>query len=289
MSKERILSLPCWDSSVELEALPGGITNRNYKVVSAAGNCMARVCEDHRFLGIDRRNERVCQVAAATLGVAPAIVYHEEGILVSEFIEARTLEDPDVREGAMLRRLAQVLRCLHGARENLTGEMLYFCPFQTIRTYVGNARGLGALLPESIDSMLEDMTWLARELSPFRPSLCHNDVLAANILDDGDSLWLVDWEYGGMGNPLFDLAGVCGNCGLQREEEALLLTGYFGREDAAVAREVHILKAVSLLREALWAVIQAVASDIDFDYAAYATKNFEAYSRAREDLNGASR
>ena len=285
MSKERILSLPCWDSSVELEELPGGITNRNYKVVSAAGNRMARVCEDHRVLGIDRRNEVACQGAAAALGIAPEIVYHEEGILVSEFIEAQTLADSDVREAAALRRLAQVLRHLHGSRDSLSGEMLYFCPFQTIRTYVGNARELGARLPETIDSVLEDMIWLSEEISPFRPALCHNDVLAANILDDGDRLWLVDWEYGGMGNPLFDLAGVCGNCGLEREEEVLLLSAYFGREDAAVAREVRILKAVSLLRETLWAVIQTIASDIDFDYVTYAAELFEAYSRARQDLN----
>ena len=285
MSKERILSLPCWDSSVELEELPGGITNRNYKVVSAAGNRMARVCEDHRVLGIDRRNEVACQGAAAALGIAPEIVYHEEGILVSEFIEAQTLADSDVREAAALRRLAQVLRHLHGSRDSLSGEMLYFCPFQTVRTYVGNARELGARLPETIDSVLEDMIWLSEEISPFRPALCHNDVLAANILDDGDRLWLVDWEYGGMGNPLFDLAGVCGNCGLEREEEVLLLSAYFGREDAAVAREVRILKAVSLLRETLWAVIQTVASDIDFDYVSYAAELFEAYSRARQDLN----
>ena len=285
MSKERILSLPCWDSSVELEELPGGITNRNYKVVSAAGNRMARVCEDHRVLGIDRRNEVACQGAAAALGIAPEIVYHEEGILVSEFIEAQTLADSDVREAAALRRLAQVLRHLHGSRDSLSGEMLYFCPFQTVRTYVGNARELGARLPETIDSVLEDMIWLSEEISPFRPALCHNDVLAANILDDGDRLWLVDWEYGGMGNPLFALAGVCGNCGLEREEEVLLLSAYFGREDAAVAREVRILKAVSLLRETLWAVIQTIASDIDFDYVTYAAELFEAYSRARQDLN----
>ena len=285
MSNERILSLPCWDSSVELEELPGGITNRNYKVVSAAGNRMARVCEDHRVLGIDRRNEVACQGAAAALGIAPEIVYHEEGILVSEFIEAQTLADSDVREAAALRRLAQVLRHLHGSRDSLSGEMLYFCPFQTVRTYVGNARELGARLPETIDSVLEDMIWLSEEISPFRPALCHNDVLAANILDDGDRLWLVDWEYGGMGNPLFDLAGVCGNCGLEREEEVLLLSAYFGREDAAVAREVRILKAVSLLRETLWAVIQTIASDIDFDYVTYAAELFEAYSRARQDLN----
>ena len=117
MSKDRILSLPCWDSSVELEELPGGITNRNYKVVSAAGNRMARVCEDHRVLGIDRRNEVACQGAAAALGIAPEIVYHEEGILVSEFIEAQTLADSDVRAAAALRRLAQVLRQVAGVSE----------------------------------------------------------------------------------------------------------------------------------------------------------------------------
>ena len=285
MSKERILSLPCWDSSVELEELSGGITNRNYKVMAATGNRMARVCEDHRILGIDRRNELVCQGAAAGLGIAPRVFYHEEGILVSDFIEGSTLGDSDVREAATLRRLAQVLRQLHESRDGLSGEMLYFCPFQTIRTYAGNARELGALLPENIDSVLEDIAWLAREVSPFRPSLCHNDVLAANILDDGDHLWLVDWEYGGMGNPLFDLAGVCGNCGLEPRDEALLLSAYFGREDPVVAREVRILKAVSLLRETLWAVIQTIASDIDFDYVTYAAELFEAYSRARQDLN----
>ena len=285
MSKERILSLPCWDSSVELEELSGGITNRNYKVIAPGGNRMARVCEDRRILGIDRRNELVCQGAAAGLGIAPPVFYHEEGILVSDFIEARTLGDGDVQEAATLRRLAQVLRQLHESRDGLSGEMLYFCPFQTIRTYVGNARELGAALPENIDSLLEDIAWLAGEVRPFRPSLCHNDVLAANILDDGDRLWLVDWEYGGMGNPLFDLAGVCGNCSLEPEQEALLLSAYFGREDQAVAREVKILKAVSLLRETLWALIQTVASEIEFDYASYSAGLFDAYRRAREDLN----
>lgn len=285
MSKERILSLPCWNSSVELEELPGGITNRNYKVIAAGGNRMARVCGDHRILGIDRRNELVCQEAAAGLGIAPQVFYHEEGILVSDFIEARTLGDSDVREAAALRRLAQVLRQLHESRDGLSGEMLYFCPFQTVRTYAGNARELGAALPENIDSVLEDIAWLAQEVSPFRPSLCHNDVLAANILDDGDHLWLVDWEYGGMGNPLFDIAGVCGNCSLEPAQEAQLLSAYFGREDETVAREVRILKVVSLLRETLWAVIQTVASEIEFDYAAYAAELFEAYRRAREDLN----
>ena len=92
-----------------------------------------------------------------------------------------------------------------------------------------------------------------------------------------------------MGNPLFDLAGVCGNCSLEPGQETLLLSAYFGREDPEVAREVRILKAVSLLRETLWALIQTVVSEIEFDYTAYAAELFEAYSHAREQLNEASR
>ena len=286
MSKERILSLPCWGSGVELEELSGGITNRNYKVSCSAGKRMARVCEDRRVLGIDRANERACQAAAASIGIAPAIVYHEEGVLVSEFVEGRTLKDSDVKEDEILERLARLLRELHESRSELRGELLYFCPFQTIRTYVGNAKELGAVLPDQLDVILADLDGLSGELEPFRPALCHNDVLAANLIDDGTALWLVDWEYGGMGNPLFDLAGVSGNCGLGPREEGLLLAAYFGGENPAAARQVSILKSVSLLRETLWALIQTVVSDIEFDYAAYAGELFEAYRLAREELRG---
>ena len=127
---------------------------------------MARVCEDRKVLGIDRANERACQAAAASIGIAPAIVYHEEGVLVSEFVEGRTLEDPDVKEDETLERLALLLRGLHESRSELRGELLYFCPFQTIRTYVGNAKELGAVLPDQLDAILEDLDGLSEALAP---------------------------------------------------------------------------------------------------------------------------
>src|SRR5205823_3331421 len=107
---------------------------------------------------------------------------------------------------------------------------------------------------------------LAGRVRPFTPTLCHNDLLAANILDDGRRIWLVDWEYAGVGHPLFDLAGVSGNCGFTPAMDLALLRAYRGHLRRRDLRELGILKAMSLLREALWAVIQAVASDIDFDY-----------------------
>src|SRR5207244_398033 len=96
------------------------------------------------------------------------------------------------------------------------------------RTYARTARALGARLPGDIDDLLEDARRLSRRIAPFRPVLCHNDLLAANILDDGAQVWLVDWEYAGIGHPLFDLAGISANCALAENLEVALLDAYRG-------------------------------------------------------------
>ena len=246
---------------------------------------VARICEDRRFLGIDRRNERVCQAAASQAGISPEVVHFQDGILVSRFVEATTLQDENLHDAAMLRRVADTLRQLHNQRDRLTGEMLFFCPFQTVRTYTATARKIQATLPDDIEELLNDSRRLSHQISVYQPTLCHNDLLAANIMDDGDKLWLVDWEYAGIGNPLFDLASVAANCRLNDEREAELIEAYLGSVAESIVRELHILKSVSLLREALWAVIQTVKSEIDFDYVKYATDNFEAYKRARVTLS----
>ena len=285
MSVERITSLSCWNSKVSVEPLEGGITNRNYLVRHGPGCHVARLCEELPHLGICRRNEWVCQRAAHTIGVAPAVTHRENGVLVSEYLEARTLSDEDLQNAALLERLVRTLKQLHGSWRRLEGEMLYFCPFQTVRTYTATARGLDVDLPDDIDALVGDANELSERMSPFQPTLCHNDLLAANILDDGDRLWLVDWEYAGIGNPLFDLAGVSGNCSLDGRLELVLLSAYRdGKPSDQDVAELRILKTISLLRESLWAFIQTRASDLDFDYHAYAEKNLDAYRHARQAL-----
>jgi thiamine kinase-like enzyme len=194
-----------------------------------------------------------------------------------------------VRTPEFVPRLAAVLRALHSGWDQLTGEILYFSAFQTNRTYAKTARSLGARLPEDMDSLLDDAQVLAHRITPFTPVLCHNDLLAANILDDGRDVWLVDWEYAGIGHPLFDLANVSATCAFPEPLERALLAAYRGapEADSHDLAQLRLLKTVSLLREVLWALIQTVASDIDFDYADYAARNMEAYRRARERLDEA--
>jgi thiamine kinase-like enzyme len=282
--ERRIQALDYWQHAITLEPLPGGITNYNYLVRDGARSCVARLCVERPLLGIDRRNEAVCQRAAHAFGIAPEIVYHQDGVLVSQHVPGRTLTPAEVREPEFIPRLAALLRTLHDSWDRLTGEVLYFSAFQTVRTYARTAQRLNARMPDDIDEMLDDASRLSRLLAPYHPVLCHNDLLASNVIADDARVWLVDWEYAGMGHPLFDLAGVSANCAFPEALEVTLLAHYRGSVDVRDLRELRVLKSVSLLREALWAVIQTVASDVDFDYVKYADDNFRAYREARSRL-----
>lgn len=274
---------------LEVEPIPGGITNQNYvvRIEPEPGPAyVARLGEDRPILGVDRRNEVTCHRAAGDLGLAPELVHHEPGLMVTRFIPGRTLGDADIRDPAMLARVAAVLRRLHESRHEVSGEWLYFCPFQTVRTYARTADRLGARLPDRLEVLLEHSVDLARRIGPFHPSPCHNDLLPANLIDDGKRLWLVDWEYAGIGHPLFDLANLAANAGLDEDGERHLISAYRGNATGETSdlAELRVLRAASTLRESLWATIQTVASTIDFDYHAYAARYYQAYLEARGRL-----
>ena len=281
---QRIAALKCWTGPITCTPLVGGITNHSFIVTSEQGRFVARVCEERRYLGIDRTNEWLCQLAAHKAGVTVDVLCFEDGILVSPFIVGKTLSDIDVTHVDVLTRTAQTMRQLHASLDHIEGELLYFCPFQTIRTYAATARSLGAVLPAAIGRFIAVLPALRAAMSPFTPTLCHNDLLPANILDDGTRLWFVDWEYAGMGNPLFDLANLAANRVLSPEIENALLHAYFGAVNERACAEVQVLKTVSLLREALWGVIQGIKSNIEFDYEGYTKGQLVAFEQSLENL-----
>jgi thiamine kinase-like enzyme len=277
---QRIRTLPLWSGPIVLQHLDGGITNRNYLVHDANERFVARIGEELFILGIDRRNELQCHRAAESLGVAPLLIHGADGVLVSRYIPSRTLDPASAREPGIAQRLAQVLRQLHDGWDGLIGDLLFFSPFQASRTYVATSRRIGAVVPLDIDEMLEATRKLAHSISPYIPTLCHNDMLPANVLDDGRRVWIVDWEYAGMGHPLFDLAGFSANCGYSEEQDIAFLGSYRGEFRPRDLYELRVLKVASLLRDALWGVVQTVASDLDVDYHEYARAYFEKYRSA---------
>jgi thiamine kinase-like enzyme len=281
---ERLRKLGLVRRPFSIERISGGLSNHNFAVRAGGQSYFVRICQELPLLGIDRRNEMVCHQAASFRGLAPEIVHHERGLLITRFIEGRTLDPAAIRDPTMLPRLAALLGHLHEGWDLVTGEVLYFCAFQTVRTYARTAARLQATLPHDIDRILADMTALSRQIAPFRPVLCHNDMLPANLIDEGERLWLLDWEYAGAGHPLFDLAHTSTANGLSLEQQRALLEAYPGRLPTAALAELQIFRVVALLRETLWSTIQTVASDIDFDYTRYAAENLDAYRAARAAL-----
>ena len=109
----------------------------------------------------------------------------------------------------------------------------------------------------------------------------HHDLLPGNLIDDGKRLWLIDWEYGAFGTPLFDLANLSSNGGFDEQQDSTLLASYF---DGAVSPELRAafeaMKAASLLREALWALVSEVhLKTPGVDYPAHAREYFDRLSR----------
>ncbi len=141
---------------VSVEPLPGGITNQNYRVEIEGGFLVARVCRELPLLGIDRRNEAICQGVAAGLGLAPELVHQEQGLLVSRYVPGRTLTAVELEDSRLIGQVGAALRRLHDGWDAVTGQVLYFCPFQTIRTYAQSAVDLGAKLPRK--SMISSRT-----------------------------------------------------------------------------------------------------------------------------------
>ena len=260
------------------EALGGGITNHNLKVTRPDGVVVLRVAgKDTDLLGIDRMVELAATRAAAEAGVGPEVVdfVEPEGWLVTRFVGGAIPPPETLREPEQLRRVAQALRAFHQGPP-LPGR---FDALEVVEAYRDTAVERGAVLPAAFAAAHE----LARRIAGLRaeqpPRPCHNDLLNANFIDDGERLVIVDWEYAGMGDPFFDLANFSVNHELDAEGRAVLLAAYAGDAHAAGLAALDLQRFMSDFREAMWGVVQGVVSELDFDFAAYAAEHFERMER----------
>ncbi len=239
----RVAGLSIWFGKVDPKPLAGGITNHNFVVEDRGRRYVVRSGADILVHGVVRANELAASRAAHEAGLSPRVVHAEPGILVLDFIEGRTFTPDDVRDPQNLERLVDIVRrCHRDIPLYLRGPAAMFWVFHVVRDY-GHTLEDGAsrhvpLLP----ALLARAARLESAVGPIDVVFGHNDLLAANFMDDGKKLWLLDWEYGGFNSPLFDLGGLASNSELSpgQAEEALAL--YFEtarRRYAAPARGGH--------------------------------------------------
>ncbi|HEY5112219.1 MAG TPA: choline/ethanolamine kinase family protein [Acidimicrobiales bacterium] len=271
------------DRRVRIEPLPGGHTNDNYVVDLGDERVVLRIPgQNTNLLGIDRDCEYEATRLASSIGIAPEVLARskEDGWMVTRFLPGDSPSQNSLAVDPLLRDVAETLRRLHGAGRIAT----IFNPFLVVRSYheLVNTRRIDEPFDYALALARMDQIASVRTFSP--TSFCHNDLRNTNFLHDG-TLRVLDWEYAGMGDPLFDLANFSANNHLSPEADESLLTSYFGRCDPSLTAVLALMKVVSELREVMWNLVQLCVSMLDIDYGAFARRRVSRYETLMEQMD----
>ena len=260
----------------QVEELSGGLTNVNLKVTTEDGSVVVRIAQaGSELLAIDRDAERRNSEAAAEAGVgAPVIEYVEDPrLLVVGFIEGHTFTDDDLRDGGHLTRVAAACKQLHqGPR--FVNE---FNMFEIQPRYLAIAHEHGFRLPDRYEEFADKAQQIKRALGtrPVATVPCNNDLLAGNFIDDGEKLWLIDYEYAGNNDPCFELGNLWSEANLADEQLDELMEAYDGELLRHRVARARLWGLMSKYGWTLWGSIQSSVSTIDFDFWEWAMEKYD--------------
>jgi thiamine kinase-like enzyme len=267
-----IAAIPDWvGREAEAEPIAAGLTNANWKVTVDGTPHFVRIpgaATD--LLAVDRANERYNTRAAATAGVGPPVLHElpEWDVFVLAWVDARTMS-------------IEALRQLHaGPRFRDDFDM-----FRTTERYLGVVDERSITIPTGYRDRLDRLPRIEAALAvhPLPTVPCHNDLLAENYLDDGERLWLVDYEYSGNNDPTFELGNTCQEQGWDEARIRELCAEYFGEATDALLARMRLQMIMSDVGWTLWAAIQAAISSIDYDFFGWAE---ERWDRAEKAIDG---
>ncbi len=258
-----------------LEELSGGLTNRNVKITTPTGAYVARCSVNTGLLGIDRDNEFYNSRAAAQAGVgAPVIDYRPDlGILLVGFLEGVTLTNADLQRPGVLARVAAGVRALHGGPRFRDR----FDMFERQPAYLKVLQDNGFRLPGDYLDFAPTFADIRRVLEATDQTTvpCNNDLLAGNFVDNGERVWLIDYEYSGNNDPCFELGNIWAECGLSTGQLEELVALYYGRPLRHKTARARLQGIVGKYGWTLWGCIQNGSSAIDFDFWEWALERYD--------------
>jgi len=275
-------ALPLWGDPVEPSDLRGGLSNVNFVVEDAGQKYVVRIGGDNEAHRVVRKNEVAASRAAHAAGVAPRVAYAEPGVLVLDFIEGKTFTPEDVRDPKNLPRIVDIMRRTHREiPKHLRGPGVLFWVFHVVRDYAHSLSEFPSTDMANLRRLMTQSEILENAIGPIELVFGHNDLLAANMIDDGKRLWLVDWEYAGFNSPLFDLGGLASNSEMPAKMRETMLEHYFDKQVTDELRYRYAaMTAASLLREAIWSMVSEIQSQVDYDFAKYTAENLARYEKA---------
>lgn len=257
----------------------GGLTNLVFHVVTDKDELCVRLPGPGTESFINRRYEARAAAETARVGVsAPLLFFNEnKGDSVTEYIKGAVTMSPqgfESTDGAVV-RAGEALRQLHKSDARFDNQ---FDVFALIDDYLGVLAAKNATVPDGYRDVLmsAERARAALNANPAELAPCHCDPLSENFLDAGDKMWIVDWEYSGMNDPLWDLGDFIVEANLSKQREAQLLDAYFGmKPTSAEYGRVVIYKALCDLVWTLWGLIQHANNNPADDFWAYAINRFE--------------
>jgi thiamine kinase-like enzyme len=251
--------LRIWPGLPEIEPIALGRTNQNFRVRAGGRTYFARLGEDLPRHGIRRSIEQKVARHAGALGIAPAIIYSDGKAMVSDYLPATSWTQDAPRSDGDLKRLGRLLSVLHSGAP--PGDLPCFDPISACRTY------LAAIGPDLLSTGHRRTIEKILDAAPETIARClvHADLIPENVMADGDRLWLVDWEYAGLGQAETDLAMVISNFALSDDQACLLIAAHGG----ASAPIVRSLVPAVAAREALWCLTELQAVGDTGDLAEY--------------------
>ena len=284
--EEVVAKLDDWKGKdISIQHLSGGLTNTNYKVSVDGTPYFIRVPgEGTELLAIDRKNEHHSARVAAQVGIGPKVLHHlpEYDVMVLEFLNGKTMSKDSLNESGMPTRMAQSIKRLHSGERLL----LDFNMFRLTEYYLSLCKERNIKIP---DGYLERMNLVneiesAMAVKPLATVPCNNDLLAENYIDDGDQLWLIDYEYSGNNDPTFELGNTCQEMQFNDQQIAEVCAAYFGEASADKIARMKLNMIMSDVGWGLWAAIQANISTIEFDFWGWA---IERWGRAEQKMDSA--
>jgi thiamine kinase-like enzyme len=257
--------------------LPGGLTNRNYQVTTPDGSYVARISSaGSELLAIDRDCEHRNSVRAAAAGAGPPVIEYrpQDSLLIIGYIRGQTFGRQDVAVAGNLTRIAQACRLLHeGERFGNDFDM-----FAIQQRYLSAARSRGFRIPAGYEDLLPyfDRARAALAASGREGTVpCNNDLLPANFIDDGERIWLIDYEYSGNNDACFELGNIWAEAHLTLDALADLVTAYYRKPRRDKIARAQLLGLVGMYGWTLWGAIQQAVSPIDFDFWSWGMERFE--------------
>jgi len=256
----------------------GGLTNRVFRIGLNGDTLCLRLPGAGTEEYINRAHEAVSARAAASAGVSPPLLHADpvSGIMVTRFVSAAATMTPALfksRKGAP-GRAGAVFRKLHHSNATFPFR---FELFQMIDDYLKLLGTKSVDLPQGYHEVLREAETIRAALAahPLPLVACHCDPLSENFLDTGDRMWVVDWEYSGMNDPMWDLGDLSVEAGFDAAQDEEMIAAYFGGEPKPGERgRIVIYKAMCDLLWTLWGLIQLANDNPADDFRAYAEKRF---------------